>query len=166
MKSLINHCLSETARRSESAKSDASGQPPAARSLRAFSPERADDVMDRLWQNMSAVYGHRWASAYGLPGDEPSLIWRRALGDCTLEQIRRGLDACLSRPDPWPPTLPEFLALCAPPPPPPYHREWKPPGPLLPMSAEARAAAIAKRKATAAAEIAKIREVLNMPKRG
>ena len=35
--------------------------------------------------------------------------WSRALADMTPEQIRRGLDNLRSD---WPPTLPEFRALC------------------------------------------------------
>lgn len=35
--------------------------------------------------------------------------WSRALADMTPDQIRRGLDSLRSE---WPPTLPEFKALC------------------------------------------------------
>lgn len=68
---------------------------------------------------MAAIYGHRWASAYGdapedasgklsVPGD----TWSRGLSGVTEQQIGGGLNRCIASADPWPPTLPEFRALC------------------------------------------------------
>lgn len=60
---------------------------------------------------MSSIYGHKWVSAYG-PQDDGT--WAVGLSGYTPEQIGRGLRACLDRNDPWPPSLPEFRALCKP----------------------------------------------------
>lgn len=68
---------------------------------------------------MAALYHHRWSSALG---DAPQVdngaltvagdTWARGLAGITPEQIGLGIDACMTRTDPWPPTLPEFRALC------------------------------------------------------
>jgi hypothetical protein len=64
-----------------------------------------------FWQRMASLYGHKWASQYGSSPDE---LWTAALMTLGSEQIRRGLEACVTSGDPWPPSLPEFLAMCKP----------------------------------------------------
>src|SRR5690606_32532933 len=39
-------------------------------------------------------------------------VWAEALADYSVDEIKHGIDACLTRD--WPPTLPEFLKLCRP----------------------------------------------------
>ena len=39
--------------------------------------------------------------------------WAEDLGEYTVEEIKHGIDACKRKE--WPPTLPEFLAMCRPP---------------------------------------------------
>lgn len=68
---------------------------------------------------MTDLFGHRWASAYG---PEPSETWAVGLEDLSDGELRAGLAACLSWTEDWPPTLPQFRALCRPPPPPACHR--------------------------------------------
>jgi hypothetical protein len=62
---------------------------------------------------MAAIYGHRWTSAYG---DDPKGMsgdtWGAGLHGMTGVQLARGLEACVASSDPWPPTLPEFRAMC------------------------------------------------------
>jgi hypothetical protein len=58
---------------------------------------------------MQAIYGSRWTASIEGIEQEAVREWSRALGDMTPEQIRRGIDALTSE---WPPTLPEFKALC------------------------------------------------------
>lgn len=70
--------------------------------------------MRRLWRRMADVYGQRWASGYGDVTGPAFETWGRALADVAPEQVGRGIAACLDRPDPWPPSLPEFRALCRP----------------------------------------------------
>lgn len=59
---------------------------------------------------MGEMYGHTWASQQG---DEPNNTWIRGLSGITNDQLAIGLRACLMRPDTFPPTLPEFLAMCS-----------------------------------------------------
>lgn len=78
-------------------------------------------VMIRLWRRMTEIYGRRWSSTYGIGAvDEQEVMtgtartWAKGLTPVGLAGIRRGLQCCLQRSDPWPPTLPEFLELCRP----------------------------------------------------
>lgn len=70
-----------------------------------------DDLVERLWERMTMVYGHKWTSAYGLQDDG---TWLMGLGDVTPEQVGMGLEKCRTSAEPWPPTLPEFRAMCMP----------------------------------------------------
>ena len=65
-----------------------------------------------LWQRMVKIYGHRWTSSYGETDDG---TWLKALQALTPAQVGWGLSRCAThRADGWPPTLPEFRALCTP----------------------------------------------------
>ena len=65
-----------------------------------------------LWRRMTRIYGHRWTSAFGAKDDS---TWLRGLRDMTPAQVGHGLSRCAThRADGWPPTLPEFRALCTP----------------------------------------------------
>lgn len=68
---------------------------------------------------MTAIYGHKWASAYGETDADDT--WARGLHDVSPQQLAAGLHACLWRTDPWPPTLPEFISMCKPEPKPACH---------------------------------------------
>lgn len=68
---------------------------------------------------MAAIYGHRWVTAFGetpengagrltIAGD----TWKRGLAGLAERQIGAGLQACVASNEPWPPTLPEFRAMC------------------------------------------------------
>jgi hypothetical protein len=62
---------------------------------------------------MAEIYGHRWTSAYGdNPNEGAALTWAKGLGGLQSRQVADGLRACLASADPWPPTLPEFRAMC------------------------------------------------------
>jgi len=69
---------------------------------------------------MAAIYGHKWVSAHG-DSDITRDTWQRGLRDITTAELAAGLRAVIARPDPWPPSLPEFRALCRPPAPDPAH---------------------------------------------
>lgn len=107
-------------------------------------------VISKLWRRMQHIYGHKWESAHGLTDKENT--WAIGLADMTVEEIGIGLNECVHRADPWPPSLPEFRALCRPPK---VKREnaaaYHYPGPSLPhlLSDERRAAG------RAAVEVAK-----------
>lgn len=72
-------------------------------------PSMADNVMNRLHERMSEIYGHRWTSQYTRESLE---TWAKGLGDMTKEQVGRGVNACIAGAFAWPPTLPEFRELC------------------------------------------------------
>jgi hypothetical protein len=58
---------------------------------------------------MTEMYGHRWASQQG---EEPNDTWVRGLHDVTAKQLGKGLVFCRDSAEGWPPTLPEFRAVC------------------------------------------------------
>lgn len=71
--------------------------------------------LTELWLCMAGAYPHRWTSSQGeLPvNDDGSLtrtgaIWQRGLVGVDDAMVRRGFEACILRPDDWPPTLPAF----------------------------------------------------------
>lgn len=87
--------------------------------MRESSAIPTPEMLSRLWLRMQACYGHRWASSYGtLPvADDGTLTlagdtWAQGLAGMGEAQLRTGLRACITSADPWPPTLPEFRALC------------------------------------------------------
>ena len=65
----------------------------------------------RLWERMTEIYAHKWTSVYGV---EPVDTWVRGLSDMEPDDIAKGLEACLTNGDGWPPSLPEFRQLCRP----------------------------------------------------
>lgn len=69
---------------------------------------------------MAMVYGHRWVSSYGEADDG---TWLSGLHDVTTDQIGAGLEKCRTSKEGWPPTLPEFRAMCLPVKRDPIHRD-------------------------------------------
>lgn len=66
-----------------------------------------------MWVRMAEIYGHRWTSGYGEDPDGPAAqTWAKGLAGLRPDQLAAGLTTCLASADPWPPTLPEFRALC------------------------------------------------------
>lgn len=62
---------------------------------------------------MAEVYGPRWTSAFGDDaGKGAGLTWAKGLAGLSLDQISTGVEAALVSADGWPPTLPEFRAMC------------------------------------------------------
>ncbi len=134
-----------------------------------------------LWARFSHLYGNRWVSVYGeaLSVDgtlQPvAATWAKALGPFSGDDLARGLHACLDRPGPFLPDLPEFRALCLPPAKPkllaPYHKPFddqQQRGELLCLESDnAKAARLenelkakADRKARASAAINKLKAML------
>lgn len=73
----------------------------------------ADRVIERLWERMGEIYGHRWPSSYGddaLKG--AGRTWAKGLAGITPDQVADGISACMASAEPWPPTLPEFRGMC------------------------------------------------------
>lgn len=66
----------------------------------------------KLWLRMAEIYGHKWSSQMG---DTPTELWSMALSGLSGDEIREGLKSCITNGNAWPPSLPEFLAMCRPP---------------------------------------------------
>ncbi len=77
----------------------------------APSTELPNAWVERLFERLLAMYGRKFADMWGCV-EIASLkaTWAKALGDLTPDEIGAGLTRCLDRE--WPPTLPEFRALC------------------------------------------------------
>jgi hypothetical protein len=70
-------------------------------------------VLAELWVRMLAIYGYRWESAYGrAPEGVAADTWAAGLTGLQPREIGTGFDACLTSSDGWPPSLPEFRAMC------------------------------------------------------
>ena len=76
-------------------------------------------AMRRLWERMAAIFGHRWTSSFGDSAEDSAgtltvagETWRRGLIGLAEVQIGVGIEACITASEPWPPTLPEFRAMC------------------------------------------------------
>jgi len=78
-----------------------------------------NEIIARVWTRMSEVYGHKWASQYGEVCDEKGALtsaaktWAQGLSRLRPEEISVGFSKLVVRADPWPPSLPEFVGLCA-----------------------------------------------------
>lgn len=73
----------------------------------------SDQVMRRLWLRMTEIYGHRWTSAYGEDAEQGAgSTWAQGLAGLSSRDIATGLRAALLSTNPWPPTLPQFRAMC------------------------------------------------------
>ncbi len=84
---------------------------------RAAPPERATSLSERdidaLWLRMAQMYGYRWSRSYGKA--DRGGMWRKGLDGLTTADLAVGLQACMDAALEWPPTLPQFRALCRPP---------------------------------------------------
>ena len=82
----------------------------AERSNTSALPDRARRA---LWETMGDIYGHRWASCYGSdPDGRTARTWAKGLADLGPEQLADGIRSCIKAADAWPPSLPEFRAMC------------------------------------------------------
>lgn len=80
------------------------------------SPGRAPNALpprlvETLWQLMGSMYGHRWTSSFGDVVD-PDRVWAATLAGIDEAQIRHGMRQCVAQGYDWPPSAPEFRALC------------------------------------------------------
>lgn len=68
--------------------------------------------LKKLWNSLQGFYGSRWLVEYGELNGPLATVWARALDKISGEQLSAGLNACLKRDSPHPPSLPEFMRLC------------------------------------------------------
>lgn len=59
---------------------------------------------------MTELYGHKWTSVHG--ESDTSDTWGKVLYGVSREQLAAGMQACARSSDAWPPSAPEFRALC------------------------------------------------------
>lgn len=71
-------------------------------------PQHSKAAM-RFWLRMTEIYGHKWTS---WAGETPTELWSTAITGLSSDEVKRGLSACLTNGEAWPPSLPEFLAMC------------------------------------------------------
>lgn len=80
---------------------------------RATPAQSAMGPGDLAFAEMTMLYGAKFAQQWsGLTPREIKAAWNQKLADMSPQEIRRGLDACMSHD--WPPTLPEFIRMCRP----------------------------------------------------
>jgi hypothetical protein len=72
-------------------------------------PEK--DSIRWLWGIMVSMYGHKWVSSFGADPD-PDRVWASCLKGISPEQIKTGLNQCALLALEWPPSAPQFRALC------------------------------------------------------
>lgn len=71
----------------------------------------AQALMDKLALKMSEIYGHRWTASFGVSFNQDH-AWASALSGVTGQQLAVGLMAVIASGEKWPPSAPEFRALC------------------------------------------------------
>ena len=72
--------------------------------------QQPEKVIERLWNRMTQLYGHKWTSSYGEFDQDDT--WAMGLADLSLDQIKTGFVSCLDSDEEWPLTLPQFRQLC------------------------------------------------------
>jgi hypothetical protein len=86
--------------------------------LKVSAYELRDEVIAALWAALTSMYGKKFTDQFGEFCDDHGItptvrIWSQSLSGIEPLRLERGLRACLERDSPWPPTLPEFIHLCA-----------------------------------------------------
>lgn len=86
-------------------------------------------LMENLWLLMTSLYGHKWTSVHGLSDIKigadgkaapDSGMWGKVLAGLNGQDFARGIAACIERgkkrvgrgEEDWPPSAPEFRAMC------------------------------------------------------
>ena len=70
-------------------------------------------VTDALWVSMISMFGHKWVSQNGtVPNGTNSDAWAAALYRLSPEQIAAGMNEVAQSGMKWPPSAPEFRAMC------------------------------------------------------
>jgi hypothetical protein len=80
--------------------------------LRELSDPQRLAIMTRLWQRMRELLGQSWVRAYGEADGQTPHAWAGALGDFTPTEIGGAIQAVQDWDSAFPPTFPEFKALC------------------------------------------------------
>lgn len=70
----------------------------------------SEKLMGKLWMLMTEMYGHKWTSVHGV--SDESGTWSKVMAGLSGQQVAAGMQALARGDDPWPPSAPEFRALC------------------------------------------------------
>ena len=80
--------------------------------LRDANADQRLRMIQRLFLRMSTLYGSKFADMWrGIDEDEIKRCWSDELAIFTIQEITEGVNS-LNR-SAWPPTLPEFMAMCS-----------------------------------------------------
>ena len=114
MRHIRQHLTQGQASRKEPAHRDASSSAVSASSLNAR-------MIVNLWERFTHLYGHKFSAAFGESAANPdgsltdvAHTWAGGLRGITGAQLAAGLRTCIASGDAWPPSLPEFRAMCLP----------------------------------------------------
>lgn len=83
-------------------------------------PEAPAMWMRRMWERLTAMYGHAWTSVHGVTPHDMATgalsmsgdTWARALAGLSAQQIAAGIQACVAEGKEFPPSAPRFRAMC------------------------------------------------------
>lgn len=90
-----------------STNSQAGEAPPSSQALRS-------ELVERLFARLLSMYGNRFVSMWeGVDAQTMKDVWAQGLAGYRASELMVGLNTCLQSHD-WPPTLPQFRALCRP----------------------------------------------------
>lgn len=103
--------LVDTARRIESGELELPGAKEAEAAGLNLSGSITRDHIDELWKHMVMTYGHKWVSNYGEADHDDT--WLLGLQGKQPSELGWGVLASQQKYLEWPPTLPQFRALCA-----------------------------------------------------
>lgn len=72
-----------------------------------------DAVIDRLFMVMHTMYGRAWADLWqGVPLEAVKAEWARSLHGFDVNTVRLAIESMKTEGRAFPPSLPEFVALC------------------------------------------------------
>jgi len=97
---------------SASSVSSSSGPRLASAPLRDVPEDYQDAVGVRVWNRMRQLFGQHWTRDYGDAAEQTRHAWQGALGQFTTDEIGLALQNCQEWTAKFPPTFPEFRALC------------------------------------------------------
>lgn len=80
--------------------------------LRDMSSDDQRAVMVAMWHRLGALFGSAWESQYGTVQNQTIHAWAGALAEFGAAEIREAVRLCESWEDKFPPTFPQFKALC------------------------------------------------------
>lgn len=75
--------------------------------------DRLHAALAELWVRMASAFGNRWVSQYGHAPEGVDLAeWGEVIRGLTPRELSTGMQAIRTSGREWPPTAPEFRALC------------------------------------------------------